>query len=45
MSLRAYPELQTSAIEKPLRKSSSGRIYTYADKYLGGGEGLSARAA
>jgi D-alanine-D-alanine ligase len=41
VSVRAYPELQLSAIEKPLRKDASGRIYTYADKYLGGGEGLS----
>ena len=41
VSVRAHPELQLSAIEKPLRKDASGRIYTYADKYLGGGEGLS----
>jgi len=41
VSVRAFPELRLSAIEKPLRKDASGRIYTYADKYLGGGEGLS----
>jgi D-alanine-D-alanine ligase len=40
VSVRAFPELRMSAIEKPLRKDASGRIYTYADKYLGGGEGL-----
>ena len=41
MSVKAFPELRLSAIEKPVRKDASGRIYTYADKYLGGGEGLS----
>src|SRR5262249_42364782 len=41
ISVRAFPELRLAAIEKPLRKDASGRIYTYADKYLGGGEGLS----
>jgi D-alanine-D-alanine ligase len=41
VSVRVYPEVALSAIEKPLRKDASGRIYTYADKYLGGGEGLS----
>jgi D-alanine-D-alanine ligase len=38
ISLRTYPALQLSAIEKPLR-APDGRIYTYAEKYLGG-EGL-----
>ncbi len=41
VSVKAFPELRLSAIEKPVRKEASGRIYTYADKYLGGGEGLS----
>ena len=38
ISLRTHPELQLSKIEKPLR-AEDGRIYTYAEKYLGG-EGL-----
>jgi D-alanine-D-alanine ligase len=38
VSLRTYPELQVSAVERPLR-APDGRIYTYAEKYLGG-EGL-----
>src|SRR5205085_10988016 len=41
-SLCTWPELRVSAIERPLR--TAGRIYTYADKYLGGGEGLSGAA-
>ena len=41
VSVKTYPELRVSAIEKPLRNDTSGRIYTYAEKYLGGGEGLS----
>jgi D-alanine-D-alanine ligase len=41
VSLRVWPELRLSAIEKPLRHDLSGKIYTYAEKYLGGGEGLS----
>jgi D-alanine-D-alanine ligase len=41
VSVKTYPELRVSAIEKPLRHETSGRIYTYAEKYLGGGEGLS----
>jgi D-alanine-D-alanine ligase len=41
VSVQAFPELRLSAIEKPVRQDASGRIYTYADKYLGGGEGLS----
>jgi D-alanine-D-alanine ligase len=41
VSVWTHPELRLSAIEKPLRKDASGPIYTYADKYLGGGEGLS----
>jgi D-alanine-D-alanine ligase len=41
VSVKTYPELRVSAIEKPLRRGASARIYTYAEKYLGGGEGLS----
>ena len=41
VSVRTWPKLSVSAVEKPLRKDASGRIYTYAEKYLGGGEGLS----
>jgi len=41
ISVRTWPQRQLSAIERPLRQDASGRIYTYAEKYLGGGEGLS----
>lgn len=41
ISVRTYPSVQLSPIERPLRRDASGRIYTYAEKYLGGGEGLS----
>jgi D-alanine-D-alanine ligase len=41
VSVRTWPSLQVSAVEKPIRKDIAGRIYTYADKYLGSGEGLS----
>ncbi len=40
ISVRVHPRLELSAIERPLRREASGRIYTYAEKYLGGGEGL-----
>jgi D-alanine-D-alanine ligase len=40
ISVRTYPSLELSAIEKPLRADASGRIYTYAEKYLQGGEGM-----
>ena len=40
VAVRAYPEVQLSAIEKPLRKAAAdGGILGYADKYLGG-EGM-----
>ena len=38
-AVRTFPELVVSAVEKPLR-SSDGRIYSYAEKYLHGGEGM-----
>jgi D-alanine-D-alanine ligase len=41
VAVRTWPELRLSSIEKPMRKGAAGSIYTYADKYLGGGEGLS----
>jgi D-alanine-D-alanine ligase len=40
VSVRSWPSLAISAVEKPIRKDAGGRIYTYAEKYLGG-EGLS----
>jgi D-alanine-D-alanine ligase len=41
VAVRTWPELRVSVIEKPLRRAAAGAIYSYADKYLGGGEGLS----
>jgi D-alanine-D-alanine ligase len=41
VAVRTWPERRVSAIEKPLRRAAAGAIYSYADKYLGGGEGLS----
>lgn len=40
VSVRTYPRVAISSVERPLRTGPSGKIYTYADKYLGG-EGLS----
>lgn len=34
--VRTWPETELSAIERPLR-APDGRVYTYAEKYLGGG--------
>ncbi|MDQ1395810.1 MAG: D-alanine-D-alanine ligase, partial [Acidimicrobiaceae bacterium] len=39
VAVRVWPELQLSAIEKPLRSSGRSDILGYADKYLGG-EGM-----
>ena len=39
ISVRTYPEVSLSAIERPLRPGDDG-IYSYADKYLGGPEGM-----
>ncbi len=39
IGIRTWPELQISPVERPLKKEP-GRIYSYAEKYLGG-EGLS----
>jgi len=41
ISIRSWPRWQLSPIERPIRRDDSGHIYTYAEKYLGGGEGLS----
>jgi D-alanine-D-alanine ligase len=39
VAVRTWPELQLSAIERPLRSAGSGEILGYRDKYLGG-EGM-----
>lgn len=39
IAVRSWPELQLSAIEKPLRSSTGAEILNYADKYIGG-EGM-----
>jgi D-alanine-D-alanine ligase len=39
ISVLTYPEVRLSAIERPLRGAGETRIYSYADKYLGG-EGM-----
>ncbi|SRR5579875_218739 len=36
VAVRTWPELQLSAIERPLRSSTGAEIYTYSDKYVGG---------
>jgi D-alanine-D-alanine ligase len=40
ISVRTHPELQMSAIERPLRGDSA--VYDYKDKYLTGGAGMDA---
>jgi D-alanine-D-alanine ligase len=40
ISVRTFPHLALSPIERPLRPDQGGRIYTYAEKYLAGGDGL-----
>jgi len=42
VAVRSWPELQLSAIERPLRSAGSGEILGYRDKYLGGEGMLSA---
>ena len=42
IAVRSWPELQLSAIERPLRSEGSGEILGYQDKYLGGEGMLSA---
>ncbi|MGH9266583.1 MAG: hypothetical protein ACRD0D_00205, partial [Acidimicrobiales bacterium] len=43
VAVRSYPELQLSAIERPLRSPGSGPILGYADKYVPG-QGMAAAA-
>ncbi len=38
ISVRTWPQLRLSAVERPLRSDST--IYTYAEKYLSGGGGM-----
>ncbi len=40
IAVRTHPGLELSAIEAPLREAGKPEIYSYADKYLGGGEGM-----
>ena len=39
LSLRSWPKLALSAVERPLRTESAGDILNYSDKYVGG-EGM-----
>ncbi|MBU6496203.1 MAG: hypothetical protein KGR42_07340 [Acidobacteria bacterium] len=39
IAVRTYPEVELSAIERPIRRSSGAEILDYADKYVGG-EGM-----
>lgn len=39
IAVRSYPEIQLSAIERPVRRSSGAEILNYRDKYVGG-EGM-----
>ncbi len=39
IAVRTYPRVELSAIEKPLRRSSTAEILDYRDKYVGG-EGM-----
>ena len=36
VAVRTWPEVQLSAIERPIRKSEQAGILNYADKYVGG---------
>ncbi len=40
VGVRTWPELQLSAVERPLRSPGSSEILGYQDKYLAGGEGM-----
>jgi len=39
ISFRTFPTLEVTAVEKPLRGASTNGLYSYAEKYLSGGEG------
>ena len=41
IAVRTYPELELSAVERPLRSSTTGEILDYRDKYVGG-QGMAA---
>jgi D-alanine-D-alanine ligase len=42
IGFRTWPQLATTAVEKPLRGDSGNGLYSYAEKYLSGGEGSEA---
>jgi len=42
ISFRTYPQLEVTALEKPVRSSSESGLYSYAEKYLSGGAGSEA---
>ena len=42
ISFRTFPELLTTAVEKPLRGDTKTGLYSYAEKYLAGGSGADA---
>ena len=42
IGFRTFPSLEVTDLEKPLRAGSDSALYTYAEKYLAGGEGSSA---
>ena len=44
LGVRTWPEFQVSLLEKPVR-GASGPIYSYAEKYLGGGQGAGLETA
>ncbi len=39
VAVRSWPEVEVSAVERPLRQAQGGEILGYADKYVGG-EGM-----
>jgi len=45
ISFRTYPQLEVTALEKPVRSSSESGLYSYAEKYLSGGAGSEAGLA
>lgn len=42
ISFRTFPELATTAVERPLRGDTGTGLYSYAEKYLAGGAGADA---
>lgn len=45
IGFRTFPSLEVTALEKPLRGGSDTGLYSYAEKYLSGGEGSDAGLA